>query len=250
MPTTATAQARCEALRPLVPDPCLPSFEEPQGIAGRRISRRTLNQRRTRSQILGSTRQLVAEAGLANVHMQDVAERAGLSIQTLYNVVGTRAEMLNSATTEWMILLARNAVRAASTNDVNATFAMIESFWAGAVDQRRYTCNLVDDKGTHALLENGFIRGATTVVAQQLFSLQASGRLVAWVDVQLLARHIAVSSHSCTRQWLAAPYDESRFRDTLVNSCGLLLRGAVCGPEVERVERGLSGAWSAAPLAN
>ncbi|MET0986347.1 MAG: TetR/AcrR family transcriptional regulator [Steroidobacteraceae bacterium] len=247
---SAIAQARFEALRPLVPDPCRPCYEEPDHLAGRRVSRRALNQRRSRSQILGSARQLVAEAGLANVHMQAVAERSGVSIQTLYNVVGTRAEMLSSAATEWMISLARNAVRSAEVNDVNVTFAMIESFWAGSVEQRRYTCNLVDDKGSHALLEGAFVRDATAVVAKQLALLQSSGRLVEWVSVPLLARHIAFSSHACIRQWLAAPYDESRFRDTLVNSCGLLLRGAVCGAELERVERGLSGTWSATPLAN
>lgn len=239
MTTNASWRDRVDTLKARIPDPLAPFPGDPAN--GVETRRRWANQRRRRSEILRSARQLVAEGGLDNVHMQAVADRSGVSIQTVYNVVGNRQEMLGTAASEWIVALARQAEAIGSESSVNETFSTIEMFWAGAILQRDYTVNLIREQAQCGLLERPFLLTTHRVLADQLRRLELGGQLVRWADISLMARQLATSSHACVREWLAAPYDEGRFRNTLVVGCGLLLRGAVRGAEVERVERALDG---------
>lgn len=236
---TATWQDRLEVLKHLVPDPCKP-VQLGGPVTGDTRSR-WVAQRQRRSSILSSARQLVAEKGLDHVHMQSVAHRSGVSIQTLYNVVGHRAELLASAASEWMIAIAGRAEELGDRHDVNVTFTTIELFWGAAVANRQYSCNLIRAQAQHGMLERPFVLGAEAIFNRQLRTVAVEGALVRWVDIPLLARQLATSSHAFIRDWLMSPYDEGYFRSSLVNGCGLLLRGALQGEAVHRLERALDG---------
>lgn len=241
MLTTGVARARYEAIQPLVPDPCSAVLNELDRAAPLRL----VKHRQSQSQIFGSARQLVAEAGLDNVHMQDVADRSGVAVQTVYNLVGGRATLIGAAATEWMVCIARNAERVAAAHDVNIIFAMIEAFWASSIDKAQYARNLVNSKSSPVIHEQPLIEGATAVIAGELSRLRDDDLLVEWVNIPATARHMATTCHAHVRNWLNAPYSVETYREALVNCSGLLLRGAVCGSEVERVERGLRGGWAA-----
>lgn len=232
---------RADALQSLVPDPCAPLTMEPVAA---KPQRRLAKQRQSRSIILSSTRQLVAEQGLDNVHMQAVADRSGVSLQTVYNLVGTRQEMLSSAATEWVVSMAQRAAVAAREKDLNVCFTTMELFWAGSIGQKLYASNLVHSRAHRGFLERPFLHTATMVIAAQLRDLRAADAIVRWVDVPLLASALARSAHRCISDWLDAPYDEGSFHNALINSCGLVLRGAIIGDEVARLERGFDAAWA------
>lgn len=228
-----------ERLRPLVPDPCEPRH----GTAIPALPPRVVRQRAARAAILGATRRIVAESGLDGVHMAQVARRSNVSVQTVYNLVGSRAEMLDRAACEWVEALAANAVRAAEARSLNTVFTMIELFWAGAVCQRDYAASVIRTRETLDPLEPAFIATTRRVIERELKGLSSQGALVRWADTGLLAEALARASHDGVREWLRRPYDAGRFRETLVNRCGLPMRGALAGGEIDKLERGLSIGW-------
>ena len=56
--------------------------------------RRARQAARTRDEILGAARALFAERGYANTSVKEVAARADVSVQTVYDSVGSKAELV------------------------------------------------------------------------------------------------------------------------------------------------------------
>ena len=237
-PGNQMRHARATALRQLVPDPKAPFLDAK--LAGS-SQRRVANQRLSRSVILSRTRQLVFERGLDDVHMNEVAERSGVSVQTVYNLVGNRQEMISSATNEWLVSMSRNAEQLCCANDLNVSFTMMELFWAASINQHVYANKLVQSRAHDRFLERSSVHVAKQLIAEQLRDLRAAGKIVRWVSVPVLAEALALSAQACINAWIAHPYDESRFHSALVNSCGLTLRGALAGEEIKRLERSFDG---------
>jgi len=227
-------------LRPFIPDPRIAYCD----AAGRPMPPRVLRQRNARSQILGTARQLIQEAGVDCVHMAEVAARSNVSLQTLYNLVGGRSEMLESAGCEWVEALAGRAEREASERGLNATFVTIEFFWAGAVLCQEYSQGIVNSRSSEGISTQAFTKTAQKVIFRQLAPLAAAGALIRWADVHKLSNALARTSHACVREWLTNPYDAGGFRDTLINQCGLLLRGALQLSEIGKLERSFAMSWS------
>jgi AcrR family transcriptional regulator len=57
-------------------------------------SRRALQAEQTRTEILASARRLFASQGYASTTLRDIAADAGVSVQTVFNSVGSKAELV------------------------------------------------------------------------------------------------------------------------------------------------------------
>jgi len=69
----------------------LPDEKRPAGLRERNVAAR-------RQQILGAARTLLSRGGLGALSMRKLAEEASLSVNTLYNLWGTREEILRALT--------------------------------------------------------------------------------------------------------------------------------------------------------
>jgi AcrR family transcriptional regulator len=223
-----------EALQGDIPDPFRP-IERPPPAGGSNV--RTERQRRQRAQILCCARELVAEEGIDNVHLLAIAARADVSVQTLYNLVGNRQEILESAVADWIAALQRTGESLARQHDTNAIFMTLEVFWASAVLYRAYNAMMVPSRAHELFLRRQFLKAGKLAVMWKLRELRTAGALVRWAEPSLIAEALAGACHTHIRDWLSNPHDEVRFRELLVNSCGLLLRGVLQGEEVARLER-------------
>lgn len=221
-------------LRRHVPDPFCP-IERPWPSAATNL--RTDRQRRQRAVILCSARQLVAEEGIDNVHLLAVAARADVSVQTLYNLVGNRQEILESAVSDWIMALQRTGEAVARQLDSNMIFTTLEIFWVSSILYRDYNAKIVPSRAHDSFMHGQFLKAGKLAVMWRLRELRSAGALVQWADPSLIAEVLASACHTHIRDWLTRPHDEVRFRQLLVNSCGLLLRGVLQGEEVQRLER-------------
>ena len=238
-PSIQAWAVHAQKLRPFIPDPRGFWHTAPPVRLAPRIHR----QRLARAQILGTARQIVGEAGLNAVRMAEVAARANVALQTLYNLVGTRTEMLEAACCEWVTMLAESAEAISQGQELNTIFVMLDFFWAGAILQQDYATGVVNSGISEGVRADAFVKATQNILVRQLAQLSASGALVPWADVHRLAHALARASHACVREWTQAPYHAGRFREALVNEGGLLLRGALQGPEVRRLERCFDMAW-------
>src|SRR5262245_36526950 len=57
-------------------------------------SRRAKQAEQTRSEIIGAARRLFASQGYAATSVKDIAREAGVSVQTLYDSVGSKADLV------------------------------------------------------------------------------------------------------------------------------------------------------------
>jgi AcrR family transcriptional regulator len=57
-------------------------------------SRRAIQAQQTRTEIIGAARRLFAAQGYASTSVKDIAREAGVSVQTLYDSVGSKADLV------------------------------------------------------------------------------------------------------------------------------------------------------------
>jgi AcrR family transcriptional regulator len=57
-------------------------------------SRRAIQAEQTRTEIIGAARRLFASHGYASTSVKDIAREAGVSVQTLYDSVGSKADLV------------------------------------------------------------------------------------------------------------------------------------------------------------
>ena len=66
----------------------------PESSEGAPPSRRAIQAEQTRNEIIGSARRLFASHGYASTSVKDIAREAGVSVQTLYDSVGSKADLV------------------------------------------------------------------------------------------------------------------------------------------------------------
>ncbi len=85
-----------------VPDPTTSLFRDLGSRAPTNRGRAWVGQRSRRSRIYAAARSLLKSAGYEGVHMQDIAAQCQISAQTIYNLVGSKAQVLEQAAADWV----------------------------------------------------------------------------------------------------------------------------------------------------
>ena len=138
-----TAPRRPAASRRAEPAAAAPAAPHAPGgypTAARELLRETL---------LDSARELLGERGWAHVTMAEVAVRAGVSRQTLYNTFGSRDELAQALVLrerERMLAGVEETIRAHRAEPVRALARAMEWFLARAADDRALRRALTDQE--------------------------------------------------------------------------------------------------------
>lgn len=220
-----------------VPDP-LASLARYFAAQDRGLGRRWTMQRQRRSTILATTRRLMTERDFAQVHVQDVASTCGMSVQTIYNLVGSRAEMIGASAEEWVFAISEAAKQEAAERDVNEIFALLVLLWSSAIVHADYvrsaSRSTIADVG---MLRQRFHRAGIEVFRTKLAQLRAENHLRATVDVPSLARQLALTANVAISTWAVDGHPVAGFKNDLLNGPGLMLMGALQGEELRRLEQ-------------
>jgi AcrR family transcriptional regulator len=162
--------------------------------------RRALQADQTRRDILSAARRRFARQGYAATNLKDIAADAGVSVQTVYDSVGTKPELLRRL---------NDLIDAeAQIGEIAATLASLDDPLAIARVPARITCRLIDrcgdilraclagtatEPGLAGLAEEGGRRhrAGAIAVARQLSDI---GALRAALDVDQAATTIAALS--------------------------------------------------------
>lgn len=220
-----------------VPNPCKPfAALTPQG-AGRRWA----TQRQRRARILASARLLMTRQAFDAVHLQAIAAHCGVSVQTIYNIVGNRTELMTASASDWVVSIASVAREDAQARDRNACFTLLAMFWASATRHSDYVESAVRMSATDdAPLKRAFIQAGVVEFQADLERLRALGALRAHIDINSLARQLTIAAHATICQWKIEQYDAAIFQRELINGPALMLASALQGEELLRLERGIA----------
>jgi AcrR family transcriptional regulator len=220
------------------PDPLQPLFQ-PEGAAEK--GRQWLAMRRRRSQILAAARLLISEVGVENVHLHQIAARSQMAVQTLYNLVGDRATVLGASSEEWITAIATLARFESRRLQTDPAFMLIALCWIAAMKDRAYVDNAtLGSFSPDSPLRRHFISATEREIAAELYVLLQSGELAPFVDVRSLARQLTLTANSTITGWILEPFAEADFMRDLINGPGLMLRAALKGAALERLERSLA----------
>ena len=220
-----------------VPDPLRPTpvrLDPTQGW-------RWYDQRKRRSHILAAARMVMTQEEFDAVQLRSVARESGVSVQTIYNLVGNRMELMGASAADWVSSIAQVARVEAAQHDLNAPLTLLTMFWSSAFTQAAYVESAVRTTYMEAApLARPFQRAGMQEFLTDLKMIQAQGMLRDGADVTSVARLLTLSAYFTISAWVTERYPAESYRADLVNGPGMILAGALRGEELNRLERGLA----------
>lgn len=234
-------QADARWLHRNVPDPCT-SMSVHLRRGGESVGRRWLSQRERRSEILAAARTLMTQTSFEQLRLQEVAATCGVAVQTVYNLVGNREELVGSSAEEWVQAIWAVARVDAERRDVNAGFTLLAMFWSSALVRPDYVRSAARSTLVNSAdLRLRFCRAGTAALLDDLKRVRSQGGVRDGVDIASLARQLSLTANSTIALWAVERYSVDAFWADLCNGAGLMLAGALRGSELLRLERGIAG---------
>lgn len=220
-----------------VPDPLSPTPVQLDPAQGWRW----YDQRRRRSHILAAARLVMTQEEFDAVQLRSIARESGVSVQTIYNLVGNRMELMGASAADWVSSIAQVARVEAAQHDLNAPFTLLTMFWSSALTQAAYVESAVRTTFMEATpLARPFQRTGIEEFLSDLRLIQAQGLLRDGVDINSVARQLMLSAYFTIAHWVTERYPVESYRADLVNGPGMILAGVMKGEELRRLERGLA----------
>lgn len=199
--------------------------------------KRWLAQSERQSIILAASRRHISEQGYGGVSLKHVASMCNISKQTVYNIVGSRDEMIRKASAEWVNWL---AIWALSGSPPARLLTVLASFWFSVTAYRDYAAQSVQAScAPSSPLNAPFREAGTQVVLSLLADLAKRDQIRPGLDVVRYSWHLTEAVHAGTCRWTLASYSDDEFRRDFVYGPGMMLLGALQGEEASLVEQHL-----------
>lgn len=196
-------------------------------------------QRARRARILAAARTLIANGGLEYVTIRDVADISKLSIQTIYNLVGNRAQLVEAAVSEFILMTAQHA--ASLKTYPNVFLALADLIWVNAARNPEYTRAATIGCNGHALPLYGNIRERNARSLRRLLNRHyMSVARDRGVDLNMIAIHITALVGAMAVEWARGMIDLAEFRYRLASAYGTLLVGLVSSEEFAAINQWLA----------
>lgn len=200
---------------------------------------RELHKDARRTEILRAARDLVAEGGVDALTMRSVAERAHVSVPTIYNLIGNRAQVLSALMDAGGDQLRDLLV---ASTDAEPTTAIIEACEALAtvVAPNAAVVAAVLANGISGPIGDDSLFARFRRVSGEAFAdARTAGRLDPSADPDLLTDRCVALAAGAVISWATDHHDEDRLRDELVHGSMLVLAAHVDDDERPRVRREL-----------
>ena len=196
-------------------------------------------QRQRRARILAVVRQQLAEVGSRHITIRTVARMSGVSMQTIYNLVGNRAQMIVDAVSEQITLVTRQSL--AENDYPNIILSLADVLWRHVKLWPEYVhqANAIyfsEDREIYYRLREEQIKRLVILLRRQ----RDVGLLRDHVDVELLAEHIALLTGTLSLEWSDNRFSLDELRTRLISGYGYLLGGALVPSEAKKTERWLA----------
>jgi AcrR family transcriptional regulator len=162
------------------------------------LSKRTLQMNRRRERIVEAARQLIGERGYENLTMRALAVASGVTVPTIYNLIGNKDAVLAASIHEGTVRFFDDA-RPSSANPIS----ILEKNVAELLRHPTYYRPVL-----RALLNGGASDAMAEVDALYLRHLQDTlellverGELESWVDCDVLAERMLSNFYGAASDW-------------------------------------------------
>ena len=188
-------------------------------------------QLKRRAKILAMTRRLVAEEGIGNFTLSQVADGSGVSIPTIYNNIGNRDEVIFAAAEEYFhakLLCARAETALGSAHSFNA--ALITPALRNSIYQRRIINHLYIYGASHARVA----RDWCSFLVKELLSFHSeNGDFYPGADLGLLAKQLREQWRATFFSWATEEISDAQLWPLQTYRSGLLMQTFMRGRPAE-----------------
>lgn len=193
-----------------------------------------IEQRRRRARILSTARHLFAQRGRDGFALKEVAEICDVSVQTIYNLVGGRSQVMAGAVNEF---IEASFVFASDLGHPVAFLELAKVYWMTAATHPGYMRNTsLYFFSSHLEYRQAIQSFVTRNFAQSLGALKRRGYFGAAVDTQALARRFSCMTGAVVYDWAVGTRTLDELRCDLVEGHAALLRSALAPGAVREID--------------
>ncbi|CAM5293155.1 hypothetical protein SAVIM338S_00330 [Streptomyces avidinii] len=181
-----------------------------------------------RLRILDATRELLRDSPESVISTERIAERAGVSPATVYNLIGPREKIWEALAAGFMDELERRLTALGGGDPREVVRSTVQLFVDDPVVSRRM---VREWERSGLVLE----RGPLGQVRQAMADARKGGVLRADIDTDALAAVVAASCVGALHQWVAALIDDDRFLSRALFALDVALAAAAADPHRDRL---------------
>ena len=198
-----------------------------------------------RARVLDEARILFMEGGPEGVNMRDLADRAEVSVPTLYNMFGSKMDILAAVAKTVHVDAFERLRQTEGTQGLSRLFLLVDQIssememapvltrslmqlqitWRGESEHREFTALEFAELFEHCLKE-----------------MQQSGGLAMHANREMLTRQMAKQMLSIGSEWAFGRISLGEFSDDAKNTIALSLYGFATGDAHQEIEARLKGA--------
>ncbi len=192
-----------------------------------------------RARIVAAAQAIIGERGYTAITMRDLARVSRVTVPTLYNLIGSKDEVVIAAvadrTERYVERLAPLAGLAPAERVLAIVDAVVEEFLSAPLYYRAML-GMIYASPAAASLRAQTSREVQQPLEHALAELAAKGELAAWADPRALANQIEALAQVASLRWSTGAITDDEMRVTSRYATALLLLGVCAGAAQEQVE--------------
>lgn len=185
-----------------------------------------------RARIVAAAQAIIGERGTAAITMRDLARASRVTVPTIYNLIGSKDEVLIAAvadrTERYVARLAPSAHLPPCERVLAVVDAVVDEFLSAPHYYHAMLGLIYASPAAHRLR----LRTAKAVqgpLLEALVSLAESGELAAWIAPATVANQIEAAAQVASLRWATGTIGDEAMRTTARLSTALLLLGVCSG---------------------
>jgi AcrR family transcriptional regulator len=190
-----------------------------QGLADAPADTRSANMARRRERILDAARDILSHRGIDGFNVRDLADAAGVTVPTIYNLIGKKTQILELLTFDMLERFKQEF----GEREYPDALARIEGSVIGPTslygnDEDRYRAALLAAEELDRLGAGDWPRNAVSAGAEQIqidacVAVRDEGLTLGAIDPERLGEQIYRGSRILWREWVSREISIDEFRD-------------------------------------
>ena len=185
-----------------------------------------------RARIVAAAQGIIGERGYAALTMRDLARASRVTVPTIYNLIGSKEEVLVAAvadrTQHYVALLAASAQLPPCERVLAIVDAVVDEF-LDAPHYYRAMLVLIYASPAAESLRVRTSREVQQPLARALEELAAAGELAGWANPHALANQIESLAQVASLRWATGAISDEEMRVSTTYATALLLLGVTSG---------------------
>lgn len=199
---------------------------------------RWVGQNDRRAQVLATTRKRIEELGFEKVTLRMLAADCGVSVQTIFNLVGNRSQVFRGALNDLGGLIDLVAKKAGDHYPAYP-IAYADTIWHLAMRNPECLKRLTLTQFSFGSAFSNDVRDCAAALLRNALK-EMHGRMRSNMDLRLITESIASTQGAAMLEWAYDMYDIYELRRKLLYGVSLVLMGAMVSTEADKIEEWLS----------